>query len=145
MGHDPSENKPPGLDASDEFGGTRLKRSSHPPAGVPQPLGMTQQGGNVAEKNALFGVVGNVADVGKEGIASHGILMIGKESTAGKGKPTKVMVLVNGSQTRQTVHRERYARHWPVGVSVTEQPTGKSLMLGETLDLPAMTCTILEW
>ncbi|MFM7912621.1 MAG: cyclomaltodextrinase C-terminal domain-containing protein, partial [Bacteroidota bacterium] len=67
------------------------------------------------------------------------------KSTAGKGKPSKVMVLVNGSLTRQTVHRERYARHWPVGVSVTEQPTGKPLMLGESLDLPAMTCTILEW
>lgn len=67
------------------------------------------------------------------------------KSIAGKGKPSKVMVLVNGSHTRQTVHRERYSRHWPVGVSVTEQPTGKSLMLGETLDLPAMTCTILEW
>ena len=67
------------------------------------------------------------------------------KSIAGKGKPSKVMVLVNGSHTRQTVHRERYSRHWPVGVSVTEQPSGKSLMLGETLDLPAMTCTILEW
>jgi hypothetical protein len=62
-----------------------------------------------------------------------------------KGKPRKVMVLVNGSNALQTIQRERFARHWPVGVSATEQPSGKSLILGETLDLPAMSCTILEW
>jgi glycosidase len=67
------------------------------------------------------------------------------EKPLGQGLPDKVMVLVNGSNTPQTIGRERYARHWPLGVTATEQPWGKKVTLGESIDLPAMSCTILEW
>lgn len=57
----------------------------------------------------------------------------------------RMMVLVNASSQQKTVKRTRYARHWPQGVKALAQPEGVPVLLGEALDLPSMSCTVLEW
>lgn len=55
-----------------------------------------------------------------------------------------LLVLVNGSATPKQVTRERYAKHWPLGVEVREQPSGLLRRLDSRLPCPR-TCTLLEW
>jgi glycosidase len=56
-----------------------------------------------------------------------------------------LLVLVNGSATPKRVTRERYAKHWPLGVEVREQPSGFLRLLDSEITLPPRTCTLLEW
>jgi len=56
-----------------------------------------------------------------------------------------LLVLVNGSATPKRVSRERYAKHWPLGVEVREQPSGLLRLLDSEITLPPRTCTLLEW
>ena len=56
-----------------------------------------------------------------------------------------LLVLVNGSDNPKRVRRERYAKHWPLGVEVREQPSGKIRVLDSEITLEPRTCTLLEW
>ncbi len=56
-----------------------------------------------------------------------------------------LLVLVNGSASPKRVTRERYAKHWPLGVEVREQPSGLLRRLDSEITLPPRTCTLLEW
>ena len=56
-----------------------------------------------------------------------------------------LLVLVNGSASPKRVTSERYAKHWPLGVEVREQPSGLLRRLDSEITLPPRTCTLLEW
>ncbi len=56
-----------------------------------------------------------------------------------------LLVLVNGSASPKRVTSERYAKHWPLGVEVREQPSGLLRRLDSEITLPPRTCTLLDW
>ena len=55
-----------------------------------------------------------------------------------------VMVALNRNPKAKELRLERFARFLPKGTSAREALTGKPVVLGETLTLPAKSATLLE-